>query len=155
MECVLRDRSRIEEEKKKGKSLGCHVVLTWSSFKVNSCRGSSSATVGIVTTDIIKLAHCLPLCTVYTACRDVAIWKSPENPCLNEQETGVQKESPSWKEFKLISISQPPVYACLLLSGVISFRNCVFRSVVHRREASQLVSSDSLIKLAHISAPRL
>lgn len=87
MECALRDRSGIE----KGKSLGCHVVLTWSSFKVNSGQSSSSATVGIVTTDIIKLAHCLPLCTVYTACRDVAIWKSQENPCLSEQETGVHE----------------------------------------------------------------
>lgn len=90
MECALRDSSRIE----KGKFLGCHVALTWSSFKVNSDQNSSSATVVIVTPDIIKLTHCLPLCAVYTACRDVAIWKSPENPSLNEHETGVHEESP-------------------------------------------------------------
>lgn len=125
MECALRNRSRIE----KGKSLGCHVVLTWSSFKVNSDQSFSSATVGIVTTDIIKLAHCFPLCTVYTACRDVAIWKSPENPSLNEQETWVHDESSSRQEFKLISISWPHVSSWFLLSDicVLSFIFCLFK----------------------------
>lgn len=122
-------------------------MLTWSSFKVNSDRSSSSATVGIVTTDMIKLAHCLPLCTVYTACRDVAVWNPQKILVWMNKKQEYMKKALHDRSLNWFKLANHLLHLGFYLQASVFFFVClrkrVSRSVSYGQEASPLVSSDS------------